>query len=163
FGILHVYESVLRDREGNIIRDTNGDPIQSYTYLMHGTTHHGLNYQNPPDLRRVATTYYHRFGPTGIIMEQINWFPLSREDYAKVGTYKLTDPAFAALRKAEVPDKVLEKLDTLKPREFKSREEFASEVKRTLGTENAGKYESLVIELSKRGWSWHPYWSDARL
>jgi hypothetical protein len=45
-----------------------------YHYLMHGTTHHGLNYQYPPGLRRLATTYYHRRGPVGVIMERFNWF-----------------------------------------------------------------------------------------
>ena len=44
------------------------------TYLMHGTTHHGLNYQEPEELRRLATTYYHRNGPVGVIMEKMNWF-----------------------------------------------------------------------------------------
>jgi hypothetical protein len=49
--------------------------IPPYTYLMHGTTHHGLNYQAPQGLRRLATTYYHRKGPVGVIFERFNWFP----------------------------------------------------------------------------------------
>ena len=73
------------------------DRFGDYTYLMHGTTHHGLNYK--PDitidvfdaegrpvpsrlgkgieqrpLGRLATTYYHRLGPVGIVMEKMNWF-----------------------------------------------------------------------------------------
>jgi hypothetical protein len=46
-----------------------------FHYLLHGTTHHGLNYQAPQGLRRLATTYYHRHGPVGVIMEKrYNWF-----------------------------------------------------------------------------------------
>jgi hypothetical protein len=69
------YFGVLRVRETAYV-SLNGDRLQWYTYLMHGTTHHGLNFQFPTDLRRVATTYYHRLGPTGTIMENLNWFPL---------------------------------------------------------------------------------------
>lgn len=56
-------------------------PQYSYTYLMHGTTYHGRNYIYNPledktqrDISRLATTYYHRYGPVGIVMEQDNWF-----------------------------------------------------------------------------------------
>ncbi len=71
---------------------TQKDGFGESHYLMHGTTHHGLNYM--PEVRvavfdvngneldkshtrplgRLATTYYHRLGPTGIIMEKLNWF-----------------------------------------------------------------------------------------
>ena len=43
-----------------------------YNYLMHGTTYHGRNYQNPL-LSRLATTYYHRWGPVGAVTEKYNW------------------------------------------------------------------------------------------
>lgn len=51
-----------------------------YTYLMHGTTYHGRNYTYRPDndnvdLSRLATTYYHRYGPVGFVMERDNWLP----------------------------------------------------------------------------------------
>lgn len=56
-------------------------PAYPYTYLMHGTTYHGRNYKAPredsrdrKDLSRLATTYYHRYGPVGIVMERDNWF-----------------------------------------------------------------------------------------
>ncbi len=52
-----------------------------YHYLMHGTTHHGLNYQSPKPLRRLATTYYHRKGPIGVIYERFNWFPGTPNTY----------------------------------------------------------------------------------
>ena len=50
---------------------------------MHGTTYHGRNYLYEPDsargkalkdISRLATTYYHRYGPVGVVMEQDNWF-----------------------------------------------------------------------------------------
>ena len=64
--------------------DKDKDKIfQNDTYLMHGTTHHGLNYQHPRNQRRLATTYYHRNGPVGIIMRQIDWFAPPRFSEAK--------------------------------------------------------------------------------
>jgi hypothetical protein len=67
FGVLRVYQTVDQ-------QDKTGEATRWYTYLMHGTTHHGLNYQYPPQLRRLATTYYHRKGPAGVIMEPFVWF-----------------------------------------------------------------------------------------
>ena len=61
-------------------KDEKFEPAPN-TYLMHGTTHHGLNYQSPKKLRRLATTYYHRKGPVGIIMERLNWFPGPQHTY----------------------------------------------------------------------------------
>jgi hypothetical protein len=56
-------------------------PMYGYTYLMHGTTYHGRNYIYNPgddkkqrDISRLATTYYHRYGPVGVVMELDNWF-----------------------------------------------------------------------------------------
>ena len=45
----------------------------AYRSLMHGSTHHGLNYQ-PKEYRRLATTYYHQYGPAGMVMKKFNWF-----------------------------------------------------------------------------------------
>ncbi len=67
FGILKVRESVEQAEDGTI--------VASYTYLMHGTTHHGLNYQEPPRLRRLATTYYHKNGPVGVVMRAFDPLP----------------------------------------------------------------------------------------
>jgi hypothetical protein len=72
FGILRVQEEVRRTEDGTVVARN--------TSLMHGTTHHGLNYQTPRELRRLPTTYYHRNGPVGIVMSRIDWFrvtPLS--------------------------------------------------------------------------------------
>jgi hypothetical protein len=51
-----------------------------YNYLMHGSTYHGRNYQDGR-LSRLSTTYYHRFGPVGCIMERYNWFPGQQNTY----------------------------------------------------------------------------------
>jgi hypothetical protein len=58
--------------------------IFSYNQLIHGHINHGMNYYIPDakdrfnpdkDLSRLATTYYHREGPAGRVMEKYNWFP----------------------------------------------------------------------------------------
>jgi hypothetical protein len=70
FGILRVQEA-----QNNIGR---------YTSLQHGTTLHGQNFRRPAkkddwgnptaDYSRYANTYYHRYGPVGVVMEKFNWF-----------------------------------------------------------------------------------------
>jgi hypothetical protein len=75
FGILRVQEGaapylVAKGEDGSHHR---------YTYLLHGTTLHGMQFLKPddptqPDLSRVATVYYHRHGPVGLVMEKYNWF-----------------------------------------------------------------------------------------
>jgi len=78
FGVLRVFEdSQLLSGEEVSEFSKNGEVsiVAPYNYLMHGTTHHGLNFQYPPELRRLATTYYHRRGPVGVVMEKLNWFP----------------------------------------------------------------------------------------
>jgi hypothetical protein len=63
FGVLRVREErTLFMREPNVVRS-----------LMHGSTHHGLNYQKGR-ARRLATTYYHQYGPAGMVMLKFNWF-----------------------------------------------------------------------------------------
>jgi hypothetical protein len=56
-----------------------------YNTLIHGHINHGMNFEQPGDpskrgnpeydFSRLATTYYHRKGPAGIVMEKYNWFP----------------------------------------------------------------------------------------
>ncbi len=86
FGVLRVLEDIEGIRDPDIDQaKLNLDakrPFATYTYLMHGTTYHGRNYQTPTDLRRLATTYYHRKGPVGVIMERYNWFPGKQNTYA---------------------------------------------------------------------------------
>jgi hypothetical protein len=55
-----------------------------YRQMIHGHINHGMNFLKPRDVKdwgnaqddysRLATTYYHRFGPAGIVMEKFNWF-----------------------------------------------------------------------------------------
>ena len=58
----------------------------SYRQLIHGHIDHGMNFLPPAnvkeglgdparDLSRLATTYYHREGPVGRVMEKYNWLP----------------------------------------------------------------------------------------
>ena len=35
----------------------------------------GNNFTHPVQLRRLATTYYHRRGPVGVVLERFNWLP----------------------------------------------------------------------------------------
>jgi hypothetical protein len=60
-----------------------------YLQLLHGTTNHGMCFQAPEqddvgkpdkDFTRLATTYYHRLGPAGRVMELFNWFPNSPDN-----------------------------------------------------------------------------------
>jgi hypothetical protein len=83
FGVLRVYKLETGDPDPNapapLTREEmeqlhTNNPSTWYTYLMHGTTYHGQNYQTPWGLRRLATTYYHRLGPVGPIMDRFNWF-----------------------------------------------------------------------------------------
>ena len=87
FGILRVMkdvEYVQDEQEAEFISKAGKGLPYPNTYLMHGTTHHGRNYfsnvkdkfaDKRVDISRLATTYYHRYGPVGTIMEQWNWFP----------------------------------------------------------------------------------------
>jgi hypothetical protein len=111
FGVLRVLESSTPSRrEGDdlLINPQTGEPhdreefeqfaknpkdptakpqiFYKYTYLMHGTTYHGRNYIYRPDedhadLSRLATTYYHRYGPVGAVMEKFNWLPGPQNTY----------------------------------------------------------------------------------
>jgi hypothetical protein len=87
FGFLRVYEG----RESLFGGKGNVGPVElRYHYLMHGSTHHGLNYlgvtsagqPGQPNYQRQATTYYHRRGPVGRVMEKYNWFPDPDHTYA---------------------------------------------------------------------------------
>jgi hypothetical protein len=72
FGVLRVRKEVVEMDPTEQVKFNA--KLGYYTYLMHGTTYHGQNYQEPKELRRLATTYYHRKGPVGVIMERFNWF-----------------------------------------------------------------------------------------
>jgi hypothetical protein len=93
FGLLRVVE----DRRSYRSQKAGDAEKLAYrtTTLMHGTTHHGLNYWYPdgtgdlPDMTRLATTYYHRDCPVGVVVEPLNWFPGYKTD-GKDGDKRLT-------------------------------------------------------------------------
>jgi hypothetical protein len=61
-----------------------GEGGRPYRQMIHGHINHGMNFLKPRDPKdwgdptvdysRLATTYYHRFGPAGIVMEKFCWF-----------------------------------------------------------------------------------------
>jgi hypothetical protein len=86
FGVLRVVteldEAVGAHVEARDVQPgASGRPVARYNFLMHGTTYHGRNYVDPPELSRLATTYYHRWGPVGIVMERYNWLPGPQNTY----------------------------------------------------------------------------------
>jgi hypothetical protein len=62
-----------------------GDGNGTHRQLIHGHIDHGMNFIVPDlkdgrgdpqkDRSRLATTYYHREGPAGRVMEKFNWWP----------------------------------------------------------------------------------------
>jgi hypothetical protein len=79
---------ILKFRKTKSGEDAQPDFV--FNYLMHGTTYHGRNYRFDPkadgdwikDLSRLSTTYYHRYGPVGAVMERYNWFPGKQNDFS---------------------------------------------------------------------------------
>ena len=90
------YYGIIRVRKGDGAQV--GKPGASYHSLMHGNIDHGMNFRRPgldvaptretyesgelrtsdwgkkdKDYSRLASTYYHRYGPVGVIMERWNW------------------------------------------------------------------------------------------
>jgi hypothetical protein len=86
-------QTIYADRSYfGILRVIQGrNEMGTYTKLMHATTDHGMNFRLPAekkdwgnpdkDFSRLATTYYHRKGPAGIVMEKFNWFPGPENTY----------------------------------------------------------------------------------
>jgi hypothetical protein len=104
FGILKVIEEhpFYEDPKTN-----EKQYLYKATTLLHGTTHHGLNYQEPKELNRLATTYYHRYGPTGNVMERLNWFPgVGPVEPAKDAHLK-TDPTISEWSDTRLPVSVI--------------------------------------------------------
>ncbi|MCS7045034.1 MAG: hypothetical protein NZO58_01630, partial [Gemmataceae bacterium] len=70
------------NREGDAYAVKLG--LGDYKQMIHGHINHGMNFLKPADEKdwgnprkdysRHATTYYHRFGPAGVVMEQFCWF-----------------------------------------------------------------------------------------
>jgi hypothetical protein len=127
-GIILAFEMYSNSQEGNqtlhrsrsyfgVIRvkrgADRGDGIP-YTTLIHGHINHGQNYVKPndpskdEDFSRLATTYYHRKGPVGIVMEKFNWFkdPNSNNTYwgdARMPAGLVAQGAFGALGASVLP------------------------------------------------------------
>ena len=95
--IFHAYistsseRSLYKDRSYFGVLNVNLGDDSTFTQLTHGRINHGMNFFHPDnkadwgksdkDYSRLATTYYHRFGPAGIVMEKFNWF------HGKLNTY----------------------------------------------------------------------------
>jgi hypothetical protein len=80
FGIIRV------QRSAQLVGGGKGATEQQYYQLIHGRINHGMNFIGPSrdsedwgsrekDFSRLATTYYHRLGPAGRVMELYNWHP----------------------------------------------------------------------------------------
>ena len=84
--------SLYKDRSYFGVLNVNLGEDFTYTQLTHGRINHGMNFFHPDnksdwgnpdkDFSRLATTYYHRLGPAGIVMEKFNWFPGKLNTYA---------------------------------------------------------------------------------
>jgi WD40 repeat protein/tRNA A-37 threonylcarbamoyl transferase component Bud32 len=59
--------------------------------------------------------------------------------------FTLTDSSLTALRAAKVPQAVLAKLDTLRNKEFGTREDFARELAKILAKDELERFENLVL------------------
>ncbi len=91
-----------------------------FTQLIHGHINHGMNIFKPDDkamwgnpdkdFSRLPTTYYHTYGPVGIVMNKFNWFDWDWKN-GKPNTYysdarmpvSLISQAVASLGVANLP------------------------------------------------------------
>jgi hypothetical protein len=97
-GDTSIYESrsyfgIIRVKENAAGRKGPGGETKYYPYtqLIHGHINHGMNFHRPKDEKlvgnpkedfsRLATTYYHRLGPAGVVMEKFNWWPREENTY----------------------------------------------------------------------------------
>jgi hypothetical protein len=76
FGILRVTEGT---QEIRVKAADGGDqlpPRFTERRLMHGTTIRGTCITEPAEMNRYPTTFYHRKGPVGQVMRNLEWFPV---------------------------------------------------------------------------------------
>lgn len=74
FGVIRIKISATEEALGR----------RPYSTLIHGHINHGMNLLKPAnekdwgdsdkDYSRLATTYYHRLGPAGLVMEKFSWW-----------------------------------------------------------------------------------------
>ena len=69
-GMLHAGLDLFDVHEGTYPGGVRGNQL-----LTLDRTLIGQNFTAPAELRRLATTYYHRRGPLGVVLERWNWFP----------------------------------------------------------------------------------------
>ncbi len=79
------YFGAISVKQYGAVRKVDGKETEfRYRQLIHGHIDHGMNFVPAKgetrgdwqrDLSRLATTYYHREGPAGRVMEKYNWFP----------------------------------------------------------------------------------------
>ncbi|MSQ94560.1 MAG: hypothetical protein EXR98_08380 [Gemmataceae bacterium] len=78
------YFGAISVKQYGAVRKVDGKETDfRYRQLIHGHIDHGMNFVPPKDLTlrgdwqmdlsRLATTYYHREGPAGRVMEKFNW------------------------------------------------------------------------------------------
>jgi hypothetical protein len=77
------YQYRARSYFGLIKVSTHPGKLGPSRSMIHGHIDHGMNFLKPDekdwgnpdkDYSRLATTYYHRWGPAGIVMEKFCWF-----------------------------------------------------------------------------------------
>ena len=82
------YFGAISVKQSATVRDVDGKKIElGFRQLIHGHIDHGMNFLVPSNARdrgnpekdnsRLATTYYHREGPVGRVMEKFNWWSKS--------------------------------------------------------------------------------------
>jgi hypothetical protein len=94
---------------------TRDERVGPYKQMIHGHINHGMNFLKPKDqgdwgnpkvdYSRHATTYYHRFGPAGVVMERFCWFKEPQNQFnsdaricaSLIGTASLPTDALASL------------------------------------------------------------------
>lgn len=88
----------VRGYFGLIKVKTDAMQLGTFKNMIHGHIDHGMNFQKPKndrdwgdpkkDFSRLATTYYHRFGPAGVVMERFCWFREGENEFtsdARIG------------------------------------------------------------------------------
>jgi hypothetical protein len=80
FGIMSVLEADTKVRPPGGAPGVPVPPRFTERKLWHGTTHHGSCITQPSEMHRYPTTYYHRKGPVGQVMRNLEWFRVSAAD-----------------------------------------------------------------------------------
>jgi hypothetical protein len=97
--LVHAIVGMINDRSDYRVRGyfgliqvrTGALQLGTYKNMIHGHIDHGMNFQKPrddkiwgdprKDFSRLATTYYHRLGPAGVVMERFCWFKEGENEF----------------------------------------------------------------------------------